>query len=214
MISGSAQSAVNTPADHFTIDPVGGGTIMPQNPIPAHPHMQDLTGKRFGRLVVLGHSHRIKKSHYWHCCCDCGGERIVLGDSLKYGRTKSCGCLRRDTGLRPSGDKHRLWRGDLASQHAKRTRAQRLYRLGKCQRCGKPATERHHKDDNPGNNEASNVERLCRRCHMVADGRLERLIAKAKEPRKQPPKPCVSCERLSKPLRRGLCSRCYDNLRR
>jgi hypothetical protein len=55
-------------------------------------------------------------------------------------------------------------------------RATRRFPLGPCERCKiRPARERHHKDDNPLNNAPDNVLRLCRRCHMIVDGRLARL---------------------------------------
>lgn len=54
----------------------------------------DLTGKKFGKLTVLK---RIKiqdeKEPHWLCKCDCGNEKIVRGQDLRYGNTKSCGCL-------------------------------------------------------------------------------------------------------------------------
>lgn len=50
----------------------------------------DLTGKRFGRLVVKAFVYSNPKSH-WLCQCDCGGEKIIRIDSLK--RCGSCGCL-------------------------------------------------------------------------------------------------------------------------
>jgi hypothetical protein len=40
--------------------------------------------------------------------------------------------------------------------------------------------ERHHKDGNPLNNDPGNIDRLCRRCHMVVDGRLDAFRARAK----------------------------------
>lgn len=57
---------------------------------------------------------------------------------------------------------------------------------------------------------------LCRSCHMKEDGRLPALL------RNRPyhlgdvqlPKSCVQCQRKAKPLRRGLCGRCYDRQRR
>lgn len=55
-----------------------------------------------------------------------------------------------------------------------------MYQLGLCERCGKAATDRHHKDANTGNNEASNIEMLCRRCHMEIDGRLAANSARLK----------------------------------
>lgn len=62
---------------------------------------RDLTGKRFGRLVVL---YRDKdnvspsgyKSVMWRCKCDCGNEITVRAKSLVNGMTKSCGCFRRE----------------------------------------------------------------------------------------------------------------------
>jgi hypothetical protein len=55
----------------------------------------DLTGKRFGRLVVLAlHPERSRLGlARWVCRCDCGSERIVCGTSLRSGATKSCRCL-------------------------------------------------------------------------------------------------------------------------
>ena len=55
---------------------------------------RDLTGQRYGRLVVQNFSHF--NSHHvamWVCKCECGKQRIICGTSLTRGRTKSCGCL-------------------------------------------------------------------------------------------------------------------------
>jgi|HubBroStandDraft_4_1064222.scaffolds.fasta_scaffold348795_2 hypothetical protein len=52
----------------------------------------DLTGKRFGRLTVLGFSHVKNRKAYWSCQCDCGATNSPLGGNLRRGRTKSCGC--------------------------------------------------------------------------------------------------------------------------
>ena len=73
------------------------------------------------------------------------------------------------------GEKNPMWKGDLARPESKRARAQRAYSLGPCQECGKPAIDRHHRDGDIGNNDLSNIAILCRRCHMIEDGRLERL---------------------------------------
>lgn len=53
----------------------------------------DLTGQRFGRLVVLKRSDNIGKKPAWVCKCDCGNEKIVTGGNLKSGHVSSCGCL-------------------------------------------------------------------------------------------------------------------------
>lgn len=52
----------------------------------------DLTGKRFGRYTVLELAGKKKGSFCWKCKCDCGTEKIVRGQDLKSGSTKSCGC--------------------------------------------------------------------------------------------------------------------------
>ena len=59
---------------------------------------KDLTGKRFGRLYVLSIKGKTKdnKRYIYHCICDCGNECDVLGELLSNGKTKSCGCLRRE----------------------------------------------------------------------------------------------------------------------
>lgn len=62
----------------------------------------DLTGRRFGRLTVLGHSHDVPRPGrqgpriYWRLSCDCGNESVAWGYDLRKGRTTSCGCARRD----------------------------------------------------------------------------------------------------------------------
>jgi len=57
---------------------------------------QDLTGKRFNRLVVLKFKERKIGGSKWECLCDCGKISFVMGSKLKNGRTKSCGCFNRE----------------------------------------------------------------------------------------------------------------------
>jgi hypothetical protein len=57
----------------------------------------DLTGQRFGRLVVVGReSTAYGGSVRWACICDCGQTKVVRGDHLRSGATTSCGCLKRE----------------------------------------------------------------------------------------------------------------------
>lgn len=53
----------------------------------------DLSGQRFGRLVVR---HRIEGTNTWLCKCDCGVEKPIERYDLKPNHIKSCGCLRRE----------------------------------------------------------------------------------------------------------------------
>lgn len=57
--------------------------------------VRDLTGQRFGRLLVLEDSGRRRPGGgvLWRCRCDCGQEKLVRQDALVAGRTHSCGCL-------------------------------------------------------------------------------------------------------------------------
>ena len=70
------------------------------------------------------------------------------------------------------GPAHYAWAGVDASEKAGRARALRLFAPGPCTKCGANKGERHHKDGDTKNNELTNVEMLCRRCHMSTDGRL------------------------------------------
>lgn len=116
--------------------------------------------------------------------------------------------------VRLSGPLHPNWKGDQATTGTGRNRASRIYQLGDCERCGKPAFDRHHKDEDTKNNEPSNVSILCRRCHMEVDGRLSEFVRTAYRVKPHPPKPCVNCGRLYKPLRKGRCGPCYSYLGR
>ena len=60
----------------------------------------DLTGRRFGRLVVVGRAPRAAAGGAppWLCLCVCGTEKTVRGDHLRNGGTRSCGCLTREGG--------------------------------------------------------------------------------------------------------------------
>lgn len=55
--------------------------------------LRDLKNQKFGRLFVINLSHITNNGAYWKVICDCGKEKIVLGRSMTFGNTKSCGCL-------------------------------------------------------------------------------------------------------------------------
>lgn len=52
----------------------------------------DLTGRRFGHLVVLGRAKSNDKNSSWLCKCDCGKTSVVSAPNLKSGATQTCGC--------------------------------------------------------------------------------------------------------------------------
>ncbi len=56
---------------------------------------EDLTGRRFGRLLVM--EQEAERSRHkkimWRCVCDCGKETAVATADLNSGAIKSCGCF-------------------------------------------------------------------------------------------------------------------------
>lgn len=54
----------------------------------------DITGHRYGRLVVIKHTGTRSGRTLWLCICDCGNTIETLSNSLRRGRTASCGCIR------------------------------------------------------------------------------------------------------------------------
>lgn len=57
---------------------------------------------RFERLAVIEQAPQVlepsgKFRTMWHCVCECGTKRIVGGNCLLRGQTKSCGCLHSET---------------------------------------------------------------------------------------------------------------------
>lgn len=61
------------------------------------PAKVNLFGQTFGRLTVIKESHKDKNRHYhWLCLCACGNEKVINGELLKRGDSKSCGCLHKE----------------------------------------------------------------------------------------------------------------------
>ena len=55
--------------------------------------LKDLTGRRFGRLVVTDRAENTKEGRArWVCLCDCGKTSVKQGKLLLNGHCRSCGC--------------------------------------------------------------------------------------------------------------------------
>ena len=86
----------------------------------------DLTGQRFGRLVVLSRGkNSAHNAAQWICRCDCGNTVLVNSNNLRTNHTTSCGCKRAETtskimtayNLKHGGSYERLyvvWRGMIS----------------------------------------------------------------------------------------------------
>jgi hypothetical protein len=90
----------------------------------------EMIGKKFGRLTpveVIGS----KRIHLiYKCLCECGNDVEVLGNSLRSGNTKSCGCIRKpnlvgmenDHGIVISKIKNQMW--EISCKHCGETHIQ------------------------------------------------------------------------------------------
>lgn len=52
----------------------------------------DLTGKQFGRIIVLRKGERRGHNQLWECRCECGNIIRLRADHLQRGESRSCGC--------------------------------------------------------------------------------------------------------------------------
>lgn len=58
-------------------------------------NIKDISGQRFGKLVVLElDKSKDSRKKYWLCQCDCGNIKSIRSDTLKY--IQSCGCLKKE----------------------------------------------------------------------------------------------------------------------
>lgn len=77
-------------------------------------NVENIMGKRFGRLVVLEYVGVINGRGSWKCKCDCGAIKTIAKHDLDTGRVLSCGCYHDECIIERStkhnGTKERLYR--------------------------------------------------------------------------------------------------------
>ena len=61
----------------------------------------DMAGLKFGRLTVIERNGSYvppngNSKAKWYCLCECGNKVDAIGNDLRTGRTKSCGCLQKE----------------------------------------------------------------------------------------------------------------------
>lgn len=56
---------------------------------------KDITGKKFHNLTVIKISDKTIRKAIWECKCSCGNITHVVGNALRRGEIRSCGCLRK-----------------------------------------------------------------------------------------------------------------------
>lgn len=57
---------------------------------------KDIRGMRFGRLIALRFEYSDGVNRYWRFRCDCGTEFVTALNNVTTGKTRSCGCLRKE----------------------------------------------------------------------------------------------------------------------
>lgn len=135
----------------------------------------DMTGKRFGSLLVL---HRIKKHDkfrrvLWHCRCDCGKEVDRWGRALESSHG-SCGC--KHVRRRKHPDEVRITRS--MSQYASNARAKgyafslsrpvfKALLLAPCHYCGDVPANGIDRKDNAEGYVTNNVLPCCTACNYL-----------------------------------------------
>lgn len=94
----------------------------------------DLTGKKFGKLQVVGVHDTGSRKTYYVCQCDCGNVKVVRADALTSGATKSCGCI-----------KKKQDKTNLTANHRHKMSGTRLYNIwvGLKKRCNNPNDPRY-----------------------------------------------------------------------
>lgn len=146
----------------------------------------DLTGKRFGRLMVTGPTGEYKGPQLvWAWRCDCGSEGKSQGRHLRNGNAKSCGCLRSDRaaalGLSMKGrdvtptPKYDTMHGRLVSRRGPA-------RLHPCVDCGVQACDWSYDGEDPDevterrgryllrfSRKLEHYQPRCKKCHAAVD---------------------------------------------
>lgn len=77
----------------------------------------DLTGQRFGRLIVTARAEndRHRKAR-WLCECDCGNHAVVNSQSLTRCLTTSCGCFNREISSRKGAENKQYSHGGYGTR--------------------------------------------------------------------------------------------------
>jgi len=144
---------------------------------------RDMFGKRFGRLVAIYPEEKRKDNGaiVWLCKCDCGNTASVTAGDLRFGRTRSCGCLRAEMTANCRGSKHPNWNPNLTEKERQKKRNYPEYREWRdavferdnyiCQKCGERSGDlnAHHIESYDINKSLRTILEngitLCEDCH-------------------------------------------------
>jgi hypothetical protein len=103
------------------LPPVGHHVLLQENVMRRKSSFRvDMTGQRVGRLVVVEFAGTCRDGALWLCQCDCGEMVVRQRTTLKLARSKSCGCIGRESRATRGGESARshveyvCWRAMIA----------------------------------------------------------------------------------------------------
>ena len=139
-----------------------------------------LNGQRFALLTV---QERLLNTNY-RCVCDCGKITEVRRGNRTHGATKSCGCLR---SVSKQGSKNPAWTGDAVGYSGVHTWIRDRYpKPLLCELCGTQPSRDLANKSGVYKRDLADWWYLCRKCHMISDGRIDRLRASSRSRRGVP----------------------------
>lgn len=125
--------------------------------------IKEIIGNKYGKLLVIDfHSERGNNNQIMYSCkCDCGNLHITSGESIRSGKSKSCGCNRKNPPNKEVNREYAIWKQLYKSTIEKRNKKWKVEQCdidldnfislskGNCFYCGvaptNTTTDRHRK---------------------------------------------------------------------
>lgn len=82
----------------------------------------DLTGRKFGRWMVIHKGDKKDNRTAWFCECECGNTQTVITRVLVKGQSKSCGCLHKERMTKHGHNTVEHTSGEYSSWHGMKQR--------------------------------------------------------------------------------------------
>ncbi|RHU80446.1 AP2 domain-containing protein [Clostridiaceae bacterium OM08-6BH] len=106
---------------------------------------KNILGNKYGRLTVIEYVGRGDDGRaLWKCKCECGNYKVVSGDALRQGHSKSCGCLQKENRQMII---YRNRYGNLKHAQTSGGKTTRIYRIwdAMIQRCCNPKHDKFYR---------------------------------------------------------------------
>ncbi len=98
-----------------------------------HFNTKDIVGQKFGKLLVksIFNARGRKGQLKYECICDCGNSHTVTGESLRGGKSGSCGCTKKGRHLKIKDRREAIFRKLFADKIIKRGNSFKTSKYGK-----------------------------------------------------------------------------------